>query len=233
MSKVFVGTSGWLYDWNLEATLDWYIRESGLNAVELNASFYRFPFKNQVLGWSRKGRGLHWSIKVHRSITHYRRLTSRAWEIWVKFYDLFRPLDKYIDFYLFQLPPNYVCRDEYLDRISYFYKKTGLGKRFALEFRHESCFNEDVVEWGRELGLTIVSIDAPIASWIVNSNGYVYLRMHGREVWYGYEYSVEELRELVEEIEKLSPEKIYVFFNNDHWMLDNARTMLRLLKEKL
>ncbi|MEM4913906.1 MAG: DUF72 domain-containing protein, partial [Desulfurococcaceae archaeon] len=68
--EVYVGTSGWLYDWNEGASLDWYVEESGLNAVELNASFYRFPFRNQVKGWSIKGSTLRWSVKVHRSITH-------------------------------------------------------------------------------------------------------------------------------------------------------------------
>lgn len=74
MVKVFVGTSGWLYDWNLDSTFDWYVRNSGLNAVELNASFYRFPFRNQVTSWTRKGSGLRWAVKVHRYITHVKRL---------------------------------------------------------------------------------------------------------------------------------------------------------------
>ncbi|RLF12723.1 MAG: DUF72 domain-containing protein, partial [Thermoprotei archaeon] len=38
--RVYIGTSGWLYDWNLDGSLDWYVKNSGLNAVELNASFY-------------------------------------------------------------------------------------------------------------------------------------------------------------------------------------------------
>ena len=36
--RVYVGTSGWAYFWNPDG-LDWYVRNSGLNAVELNASF--------------------------------------------------------------------------------------------------------------------------------------------------------------------------------------------------
>jgi len=229
MNEIYVGTSGWLYDWNLEASLDWYVEESGLNAVELNASFYRFPFKNQVNSWARKGSRLRWSVKIHRSITHVRRLKPEALNTWRKFYELFKPMDSLVDFYLFQLPPNYICREEYLDRITGFYRETGLGERFAVEFRHESCFNEGVVDWAKDLGLTIVSIDAPIGSFIATSNDNLYLRLHGREAWYGYEYSVDELRDLSKRIIDLSPKKIYVFFNNDHWMLENARTMLALL----
>ena len=48
--EVFVGTSGWSYGWNKGGNLDWYLRNSHLNAVELNASFYRFPNRNQIAG---------------------------------------------------------------------------------------------------------------------------------------------------------------------------------------
>jgi len=39
--EVFVGKSGWYYDWNENKNLDWFIQNSGLNTVELNASYYR------------------------------------------------------------------------------------------------------------------------------------------------------------------------------------------------
>ena len=227
--EVYVGTSGWLYDWNLGGDLEWYVRFSGLNAVELNASFYRFPFKNQVLSWSRKGSSLKWSIKVHRSITHTHKLNEKALEIWFKFRGLFEPLDKYVSFYLFQLPPNFKCSKESLNRVEKFYEAVGLNERFAVEFRNDDCFNDEVVSWGRQLGLTLVSIDSPQTKWVVNSNGNIYLRLHGRFEWYNYNYSVDELRELADSVVKLNPKKVYIFFNNDHWMLENARTLLKLL----
>jgi len=233
MVEIYIGTSGWLYDWNEEATLDWYVSNSGLNAVELNASFYRFPYRNQVLSWSRKGAKLRWAVKAHRGITHTRRMKPEALDVWRKFQDLFQPLDPLTDFYLFQLPPNYTCKEENLERIENFHRETKLGVRFAVEFRHESCFRDEIVEWAKRLGLTIVSIDAPIKTWIVKSSDTVYLRLHGREVWYGYEYSVDELQELVDKTLELKPSRIYVFFNNNHWMLENARTMLKLFKERI
>lgn len=229
--EIYVGTSGWMYDWNELGSFDWYVKYSGLNAVELNASFYRFPFRNQILSWSRKGRSLRWSIKVHRSITHYRRLSESAHTIWKKFYNLFNPLDKYVDFYLFQMPPNFIYSDKNLDKIKNFFEYTGLGKRFALEIRHPSWFKESFVNWCSKLGLTLVSIDAPIGTWIVNSNGCVYLRMHGREYWYAHDYSPDELRELANSMIRLKPFKVYVFFNNNHWMLCNARLMKQILEK--
>ena len=52
--------------------------------------------------------------------------------------------------------------------------------------------------------------------------------MHGREGWYSYNYSQKEIRETVGEISKFGPEKVYVYFNNDHNMLENARIALEV-----
>ncbi len=81
MLSIYVGTSGWLYSWNKEGSLDWYVRNTGLNAVELNASFYRFPFPSQVKTWKNKGRALRWSVKANRGISHYRKLSSGSLEL--------------------------------------------------------------------------------------------------------------------------------------------------------
>jgi uncharacterized protein YecE (DUF72 family) len=83
----------------------------------------------------------------------------------------------------------------------------------------------------RGLGITVVSVDEPGITWVVTTNGIVYLRLHGRTDWYWYEYSEGELRELVVRVSSLNPSRVYVFFNNDHWMLENARAMLRILNE--
>ena len=229
--EFFVGTSGWLYDWNEDSTFDWYARNSGLNAVELNASFYRFPFKNQVVSWSRKGSKLRWAVKVHRYITHVKRLREDALETWRKFKELFNPLDQYVDFYLFQMPPSFTYTKETVERVRYFAQTTGLGRRFAIEFRHSSWFNDEALSVMRGLGITVVSVDEPGITWVVTTNGIVYLRLHGRTDWYWYEYSEGELRELAVRVFSLNPSRVYVFFNNDHWMLENARAMLRILNE--
>ncbi|MGC8543174.1 MAG: DUF72 domain-containing protein, partial [Vulcanisaeta sp.] len=180
---------------------------------------------------ARKGSGLRWAVKVHRYITHVKRLREDALDTWRRFKDLFTPLDPYIDFYLFQMPPSFAFKDENIDRIRFFVKESGLGKKFAIEFRHPSWFNEGVLDIFRDLGITVVSVDEPGITWIVSSNGIVYLRLHGRTDWYWYDYSEEELRDLVGKALSLNPVDIYVFFNNDHWMLDNARRMLRLLND--
>ena len=233
MTEVFVGTSGWMYDWNRGGSFTWYVENSKLNAVELNASFYRFPYPSQVLGWARRSRRLRWSVKVHRSITHMRKLSEKAVEIWRKFGKLFNPLDEHIDFYLFQMPPNFSATDANLDRVSNFIKMTNLGRRFAIEFRHLSWFKPELSEFISNLGAVYVSVDSPIITWISSSNGIIYLRMHGKTEWYAHDYSKLELEKIVEEMTAYQPMKIYVFFNNDHWMLENARLMLEIMRRRL
>jgi len=227
--EVFVGTSGWMYGWNPDS-LDWYVSSSGLNAVELNASFYRFPQRRQVESWARRGAGLRWSVKIHRYITHVRRLKEESLGALRRFLGLFAPLDPQVDFYLAQLPPGFDRRREHVERLRRFAEASGLGRRLAVEFRHGSWFDGETVDLCRELGITAVSVDEPGAAWIVETNGVVYLRMHGRTAWYAHEYTAEELEETARRVLSLGPERIYVFFNNDHWMLENARAMLRLLR---
>ena len=228
--RVYVGTSGWVYSWNYGGNFDWYMKESRLNSVELNASFYRFPFPSQVKGWSRKGGHLRWSIKVNRLITHVYKFNEKAQSTWQKFRHLFEPLNPYVDFYLFQLPPSFTSKHR--DKIEAFYNFTELGKRFALEVRNESWFSEEHIKWAKDIGLTWVSIDAPEFSRdIFLTSNAIYLRVHGRNAWYSHDYRYEELLEIVEKILKVKCEAAYVYFNNDHAMLKNARTMLSLLKE--
>lgn len=227
--EIYVGTSGWAYGWNPDG-LRWYITNSGLNAVELNASFYRFPYRRQVEAWAREGSSLRWAVKIHRYITHVKRLREDAAEVWRKFLDLFSPLDPYVDFYLAQLPPSFDRRPAHVERLRKFAEMAGLGRRLAVEFRHESWFDERTAELCEDLGVTAVSVDEPGATWVAETNGVVYLRMHGRTAWYAHDYSREELEEVARRVAALKPEKIYVFFNNDHWMLDNARLMLDLLR---
>jgi len=183
-----------------------------------------------VASWAKKGKGLRWAVKVSRFITHVKRLKEGSLSTWTKFKRLFEPMDDLVDFYLFQLPPNFKRTEENARRLRLYAEETGLGHRLAVEFRDESWFSEEVVELCEGLGITVVSIDAPIGTWIVRSGEALYLRMHGRDIWYAYDYGYEELEEVASRVLALRPSRVYVFFNNDHWMLDNARAMLSLLR---
>jgi uncharacterized protein YecE (DUF72 family) len=228
--EFYVGTSGWFYPWNEKRSLEWYVANSGLNAVELNASFYRFPSPMAVKSWSRIGQGLRWSVKVNRFITHNFKFSENAFQTWEKFFRLFEPLDANIDFFLFQLPPS--LTPDAAPRIGGFVEKTGLDQRFAFEPRNSAWFTKAYVEWASRLGLTWVSVDSPdLPRDILNTGGRVYVRMHGRTAWYAHFYSLEELEEVAGRIVEAESTAAYVFFNNDYAMLENSRKMLSILKE--
>lgn len=230
--EVYVGTSGWMYDWNVKGDFKWYVENSNLNTVELNASFYRFPFQSQVSSWKRlTRRDFRWSIKVNRFITHVYRFSEKAYSIWVKFYNLFKPLDGHIDFYLFQLPPQASPTDKYVKRLESFIDKVNLGERFAVEFRNLKWFSDEWVKWCKALSVTMVSVDSPeVLEAIFNANGIVYLRLHGRGlIWYSYSYSIEEIENIASRIAALNPYKAYIYFNNNHDMLHNAQEMFKVM----
>ncbi len=232
--RVYVGTSGWMYDWNPDG-FDWFIKYSGLNAVELNASFYRFPYPNQVRGWARRSSvyGLRWSVKVHRSVTHTHVLNEKALKIMMKFLNLFKPLDSYIDFYLIQLPPRIRPNDKVLRRFENFIREVNLGWRLAIEWRNTAWFHEEFVGWARDNEVTVVSVDAPEFKFFARSGKYTYLRLHGRTFWYAHYYTDDELMEIANEVLSLGGEAIYAFFNNNHDMLENARRFLKILNNLL
>ncbi len=223
--EVFVGTSGWAYSWNQGGSLDWYVRESGLNAIELNSSFYRFPYPNVVKSWAKRGAGLAWVVKVHRLVTHRHRLSGEAVEYYERFRRLFEPLEEHVHYYLLQLPPSF--RD--LETVEGFLSRVGTEK-IAIEFRHPSLFTSETRKWGERMGVLVVSVDAPSLPRDVMSKRVVYERVHGRSGWYSHEYSREELVEIRDRILSVKPERVYVFFNNNHAMLDNAREMKSLLE---
>ena len=220
-----------MYSWNPDR-LEWYAARSGLNAVELNISFYRFPRLVQVERWARIGAKLRWAVKVYRSITHYRKLSPASMPTLSKFIDRFRPLEHLIDFYLFQLPPSLPYSEKAWERVVAVNEAT-CGKA-AIEPRHPSWFTDKVEKKFTSAEIVLVTPDSPDYAGtpqgkVYCSGGTVYLRMHGRTAWYAHKYTQEELEEVARMLRAASPSRAYIFFNNDHDMLDNARQLKQIL----
>lgn len=231
--KLYVGTSGWVYDWNPDG-LDWYSRESGFNAVELNMSFYSFPKRETVEKWSRETGRLRWAVKVHRSITHVRRLNEKAIPVWSRFRETFSSLEEHIDFYLFQLPPNLQFNETSMRRLEAFAETC---EKMAVEPRHISWFTEEAIDFFNKQNIYFVTPDSPLFEGlpklgVIKVNGVVYVRMHGRLTWYNYGYLEDELQEVAEKIFLSTPERAYVFFNNNHDMLGDGRRLIEIFQEK-
>lgn len=108
--KIRIGTSGYSYSWNKAKpdAFECYIGQ-GFNSVEINYSFYRFPQVTSIKFWQTKApKDFTFSIKVHRSVTHYNRLKKpRSIQLWDEFSKNFEPLENKIDFWLFQMPASF------------------------------------------------------------------------------------------------------------------------------
>ena len=198
----------------------------GFNSVEINASFYRFPIQSWVKTWLTAPEDFSFSIKVHRSITHYTKLKNRSLELWNRFRQPLESLEKKIDFWLFQMPSNYKYKQENLEAIRAFFEKTNLRNKAVIEFRDTSWWK--AVKEIANIGIVFCSVDAPgFPHSLMSTNGAVYLRLHGSKEWYNYIYSEKELDNILSRIKKLKADKNMIYLNNDHGMLQNGRYLLK------
>ncbi len=226
--SVRVGTSGYSYFWNegKPSPFEWYLRQ-GFNTVEINASFYRFPSTSWVRTWMKAPTSFDFSMKVHRSITHYRRLGEASVELFERFQRPLEPMTDRITFWLFQMPPSFSCSERNLERIEVFLNAVELGSSAVLEFRHPLWWER--LEEVRRSGAAFCSVDAPgLPGEIITLNQVMYLRLHGRTSWYDYVYSEEELLDIVEEVSQSPAPRRYIYLNNDHGMLPNGAFLLDL-----
>ena len=198
----------------------------GFNSVEINASFYRFPIQSWVKTWLTAPEDFSFSIKVHRSITHYTKLKNRSLELWNRFRQPLESLEKKIDFWLFQMPSNYKYKQENLEAIRAFFEKTNLRNKAVIEFRDTSWWK--AVKEIANIGIVFCSVDAPgLPHSLMSKNGAVYLRLHGSKEWYNYIYSEKELDNILSSFKKLKADKKMIYLNNDHGMLQNGRYLLK------
>jgi len=58
---------------------------------------------------------------------------------------------------------------------------------------------------------------------ILNLNDTVNLRLHGFNSWYNYLDSEQELKRIIDKLEKKCGSKKAIYLNNDHGMLSNGK----------
>lgn len=100
--KIYTGTSGWSYEhWKgifypegLKKN-EWFsFYAQHFNTVELNMSFYRYPYINMLKGWRNKmPPDFKMTFKVNRQVTHHKRFHDAGDEI-KRFCDLARNMEE-------------------------------------------------------------------------------------------------------------------------------------------
>jgi len=236
-----IGCSGWSYDhWvgvfypeGMERRDYFTYYSKYFDTVEINSTFYRLPFRNFVIGWTKKApRGFLYAIKVNRRITHLKRLRN-AQEDLTDFLKRLNPLKErsLLGPLLLQLPPGLHFD---LNLLESFLNSLPEGYRFTIEFRHKSWLGEEVYNLLEEYNVAFCIISSPKLPAIVKvTTNFSYIRMHGRKRWYDYLYSDEELKEWAEIVSKLHDEgnDVFMYFNNDPngYAIKNALKMKKLL----
>jgi uncharacterized protein YecE (DUF72 family) len=237
--EIRIGTSGYTYSWNKSKpnAFEWYVNQ-GFNSVEINYSFYRFPSPASINFWQTKApEDFTFSIKVHRSITHYNRLVQpRASQLWNDFLKLFEPLENKIDFWLFQMPANFRYISKNMDRVRSFFnsenspQQIAAHKKVVIEFRDSSWWDETALKEVEKEDISFCSVDAPgLPNAIIDSNDVIYLRLHGTKTWYNYIYTEQRLREIASTMTTTQAQKKAIYLNNDHGMLPNGLFLMRSL----
>jgi len=228
MKQYIIGCSGFHYKhWRgkfypeklaVKNWFDFYCQH--FSTLELNVTFYRFPKLSTLLQWhDRAPDDFIFSVKVPRSITHFKKLndTSRMVE---DFYGLVREgLKEKLGSVLFQFPPNFSASAVHIQRLI---ESVDPSFENVAEFRHSSWWNEQVIAQLGEHQIAFCGMSHPdFPDSVVGNTGHLYYRMHGRQQLYASSYEQLELSHVLNQIAAM-PEvrRAYVYFNND--MLGHA-----------
>ncbi|MCP4218527.1 MAG: DUF72 domain-containing protein [bacterium] len=256
MTQLLYGTAGWSYkDWNgtvypAKKPRDFnplHFLAQSFDFVEVNTSFYRIPSLKLTEGWVKKTETLEdfsfW-MKVYQDFTH--KLTMRPQEI-TAFKDSLAPLTaaSKLSGLLAQFPYAFKLTTANINYV------LQLGQVFseyplAVEFRHNSWDNMEVLDAFKLNQLIWVNIDQPVISQSLpltteqTHPEVSYVRLHGRNYksWfsnegrdarYDYDYRAMELNEIAAKIAKLTKlvKKIFVSGNN-HYKGSAAKNLKEL-----
>lgn len=187
------------------------------DTVELNASFYRWPKDSTFAGWrDQLPSGFTMSVKAHRGLTHYRRLSSP--EPWIeRFERCWQLLGDRHGVLLVQLHPEQRRDDARLDA---FLGRVPESIRVAVELRHPSWNDEAVYRLLERRRAAYVVMSGPGLACVPRATtDLVYVRMHGpdRDAIYAGCYSDDELRSWAGRIVEWDADgrDVWAYFNND------------------
>ncbi|MFP4548899.1 MAG: DUF72 domain-containing protein [Fidelibacterota bacterium] len=246
MSKdktIYIGTSGWSYDhWvnkfypedlKKNEWLSYYAEQ--FNTVELNMSFYQFPFPNMLKGWYKKiPDQFQMTMKANRNITHRRQFKDTD-ELVNRFYQRAEFMEDKMGCILYQTPPTFKYEEETVKQLTSFFKTLDHDYMNVMEFRHPDWWNEEVYELlkDHQIGFCVVSgLDMPQEVRVTAD--VAYFRFHGPGEGYASKYSESDIQQWRDKIKSVleDVDRVYCYFNNDMegYAVENARYLQQLLE---
>lgn len=203
-----------------------------LNAVEINSTFYRKPMPKTLEKWyTMTGKDFKFFLKIPKTITHVKKLIETKDETNAFCSHISEGLKEKLSGFLFQLPPSFHFSEENLDHLL---KTVHPDYLNVVEFRHKSWWKSDVFEKLKQNNIVFSGVSFPKDipdDVIINSEDFLYYRLHGVPVLFKSEYPEEELKKIAQEIKKFKGTS-FVFFNNTWGIagIKNALEMQKLLK---
>ena len=177
--------------------------------VEINATFYRMPNAKTLASWAATApAGFTYVLKAPQQITHFARL--REIDDPVRYFaDTAAALGDKLGPVLFQLPPNF---KKAADRLAALLAAWPVERPVALEFRHESWFDDEVYTLlrARNAALCVAETEEGSTPAVATADfGYLRLR--------AVEYTDDALRRWIETIDRVGAgwRDAYVFFKHE------------------
>lgn len=219
-----MGTSGWNYEGWSEPFYAGLPKKEWLrfcaarfNAIEVNATFYRLQSRQTFERWrDETPPDFRFAIKANRYLTHNKKLADPLPPIDVE-RERASGLGSKLAVVVWQLPHNF---HKHLPRFDGFARalQSWAEIRHAVEFRHESWFDDEVAACLREHRIAVCQSDAadwPL--WDAVTADLVYVRLHGHTQTYASAYSDAELRDWARKARCWLDEgrDVHVYFDND------------------
>jgi uncharacterized protein YecE (DUF72 family) len=214
---LYVGTSGWSYTiWKpafypqevaSKTFLKYYATK--LTAVEVNYTFRSRLSEKAATGWMADvGPNFRFALKANQFITHIRRLKNVE-EPLQRFLPTLQPLATQLGPVLFQLPPNLKAD---VPLLRDFLALLPRSFKAALEFRHQSWFNDEVYRTLQERNTALcVAETEKLSTPEVRTASFIYFRFRQPS------YTAEELKPLAARIERCVADGLetYAFFKHE------------------
>jgi uncharacterized protein YecE (DUF72 family) len=176
--------------------------------VEINNTFYRLPKQNVLLDWaSQVPDHFPIAIKASQRITHYARLKPEAASPLEFLLNNTAVLGSKLGPILFQLPPH-LRKD--LPRLRGFLDLLPADRRFTIEFRHESWFDDEVYAALRERDVALCIIEQPdFSAPMVATASWGYARLHR------FDYDEAMLADWTARFRAQSWSEVYAYLKHD------------------
>lgn len=215
---IYAGTSGYSFrEWvgpfyppKTQAKKYLAFYASRLNSVEINHTFRRFPRPEHMAAWAAETpETFKLSIKMHQSVTHMARLRNVSASV-EDFVAALEPLGPRLGVILFQLPPFFRAD---VGRLEEFLKELPPGKKYALEFRHESWSEPAVGRLLREAGVALCGAEVEIGETVPESTApHAYLRLRKAPPYKDAEFDA--ARRQIEGVLR-AVEELYLYVKHD------------------